>query len=145
MFHFLVLKMDKFKRKLTIASASQNLDTKSERVVHKFIPMIIAENMNRIAEYRSGESLPRIDLWNCIGMRVDKSFEKQNKYASRKDFSSALLEDKYSMLEELGIPSKERKIVRDDDDSTKNWFNYKLNLLKSSGILYTKKNGCRYL
>lgn len=143
--------MDKFKGKLTIASASQNLDTKGEKVVHRFIPMLVAESMNRIAEYRKGKYLPRIDLWNCIGMRMDKAFENQNKYTSRKEFSSALLEDKYALLGKFGISPEKRKIIRDDDESTKNWLNYKLNALKSAGIIYIELvdvdicNSCGYL
>jgi len=143
--------MDKFKKKLITASASQNLETKSDLAVHRFIPMLVAENMNRIEEYLSGEPLPRIDLWNCVGMSVDKSFREQNKYFSRMDFSSSLLEDKYSILEEFGISSNGRKIIRDDDNATKDWFNSKLNSLRSAGIIYTEKidvdicNSCDYL
>jgi hypothetical protein len=151
MFYPNILKMDKSKLRLTIASPSQNLDTKSERFFHRFIPILVAENINRMAEYDSGKSLPRIDLWNCIGARMDESFNKQKQYVSRRDFSSALLEDKYIILNKLGISSEKRTIIRDDDSYTMSWFKDKLINLMSLGTIYLKKmdvdicSSCGYL
>jgi len=139
-------------RNLTIASASQNLDTKKERVVHRLIPMLVAENMTRIAEYEFGESISRVDLWNCVGMRMDKAFKQQNKFNSRRDFSTSLIVDKYTILEELGIPNSGRDIIRDDDDdATRTWFEHKIQELFTSGSIYIDSIGvnicdtCGYL
>ena len=139
------------KKRLIVASASQNLDTRKERVVHRFIPMLVAENLTRVAEYKSGRLIPRVDLWNCIGMGMDKSFINQTKYVSRREFSSALLADKYAILDELGISCQGRDIIRDDDDSTKIWLEKKVNQLFSSGTIYIDSvdvnicNNCDYL
>ena len=132
------IKMNRLDKKLTIASASQNLDTKSEKVVHRFIPMLVAENMTRVSEYESGKAVPRVDLWNCIGMRMDKAFQNQREHSSRMDFSSALLKDKYAMLEELGVPREGRDVIRDDDDSTKTWLKHRIKQLVSSGTVYVE-------
>ncbi len=143
--------MEKFSRKLITASASQNLDTKNERVIHRLIPMLVAENITRVSEYESGEALPRVDLWNCVGMRMDKAFKNQSEYTCRRDFSSALLADKYVILEELGVPREGRDVIRDDDDSTKAWFEHKIKQLMSSGTIYIERVGvnicdsCGYL
>jgi len=128
-------------QKLIIASASQNLDTKNERVIHRFLPMLVAENITRIAEYESGRVIPRVDLWNCVGMRIDKAFMAQNRYTSRRDFSTSLLVDKYTILEELGIPNQGRDIIRDDDDATKTWFEHKIRRLLSSSAIYIDSVG----
>lgn len=138
-------------KKLIIASAPQNLDTRKERVVQRFIPLLVAENLTRIAEYESGRPIPRVDLWNCVGMRMDKSFADQTMYASRREFSSALLADKYAMLNEFGISCQGRDIIRDDDNATKTWFEGKIKQLFSSGIIYIDLvgmnicNNCNYL
>lgn len=143
--------MVEFGEKLIIASASQNLDTKSERVVHRLIPILVAENLTRVSEYESGKPRHRVDLWNCVGMRMDKSFINQNVYTSRRDFSSALLADKYILLEELGIPSQGRAIIRDDDESTKTWLEQKVKELLSLHAIYIDSvgvnicNSCGYL
>jgi len=129
--------MIEFERKIITASAAENLDTRNERVVHRFIPMLAAENMIRVIEYESGRAIPRVDLWNCVGMRMDRAFTaQQDQHKSRKDFSTSLLIDKYTILEKLGISSKGRDIIRDDDDATKTWLEKKIEQLFSSGAIY---------
>jgi len=129
-------------QRLIIASAPENLDTKNERVVHRFIPTLVAENITRIVEYESGRVMPRVDLWNCVGMRMDKAFmTQQDRYKSRRDFSTSLLVDKYTILEELGISSKGRDIIRDDDNVTKTWLEQKIKQLLSSGAIYVDSVG----
>ncbi|MDD5481908.1 MAG: hypothetical protein PHR64_03120, partial [Candidatus Shapirobacteria bacterium] len=139
-------------RKIITASAAENLDTINERVVHRLIPMLVAENITRVIEYESGRIMPRVDLWNCVGMKMDKIFmAQQGRYGSRRDFSTSLLVDKYTILKELGIPKKGRDIIRDDDDTTKSWLEKKLEQLFSSGAVYIDSvgvnicNNCGYL
>jgi hypothetical protein len=142
MLYFYSDKMIESERKIITASAAENLDTINERVIHRFIPMLVAENINRIIEYESGKLMPRVDLWNCVGMRMDKAFmSQQNRYKSRKAFSYSLLVDKYKILEELGIPSKGRDVIRDDDDSTKTWLEQKIEQLLSTGAIYIDSVG----
>jgi hypothetical protein len=152
MLYFYSDKMIKSERKIITASAAENLDTINERVVHRFIPMLVAENITRVIEYESGRIMPRVDLWNCVGMRMDKIFTaQQSRYGSRRDFSTPLLVDKYTVLEELGIPKKGRDIIRDDDDTTKGWLEKKIEQLFSSGAVYIDSvgvnicNSCGYL
>lgn len=139
-------------RKIITASAAENLDTINERFVHRFIPMLVAENITRVVEYESGKIMPRVDLWNCVGMKMDKIFmAQQGRYGSRRDFSTSLLVDKYTILEELGIPKEGRDIIRDDDNTTENWLEKKIKQLFSSGVIYIDSvgvnicNSCGYL
>ncbi len=139
-------------QKIITASAAENLDTRNERVVHRFIPMLVAENITRVVEYESGRKIPRVDLWNCVGVRMDKAFSaQQDRYKSRRDFSTSLLIDKYNILKELGIPKEGRDIIRDDDDTTKTWLEKKIGLLFTSGVIYIDSvsvnicNACGYM
>lgn len=152
MLYFYSNEMVELEQKIITASAAENLDTINERVVHRFIPMLVAENITRVIEYESGKVMPRVDLWNCVGMRMDRAFAaQQDQYGSREDFSTSLLDDKYTILEELGIPRKGRDIVRDDDNTTKSWLEKKIEQLFSSGTVYMDSvnvnicNNCGYL
>lgn len=128
--------MSNLEQKIITASAAQNLDTKNERVVHRLIPMLVAEGFNRVAEYSNGSEVHRVDLWNCVGMRMDKAFLSQSNILSRNEFSTSLLDDKYLILKELGISSAKRDIVRDDDSETMLWLENKVQRLLSSGYVY---------
>lgn len=139
------------KRKLTIAAASQNLDTINEKVIHRLIPMLVAENITKIDEYISGKSIPRVDMWNCVGMKMDQVFKGQDAILSRRNFSNALLADKYALLNELGIQRVGRDVIRDDDESTQAWVSQELHKLLTSGRIYINSttvnicNRCGYL
>ena len=136
---------------LIAVAPGQNLELGERKVIQRFMPLLVAENLTRIKEYQTGNQWKRIDMWNCVGMRMDMQFTTQNSGITREEYSTQLLDDKYRLLGELGIDRTGRVIVRDDAEDTKAWLNKKIELLFSDGRIYIEKapvlvcNRCDYV
>ncbi len=126
--------------KLITATACQNLDTRGDHSVQRLIPVLVAESINRIREYHYGISVPRVDLWNCIGMRMDKSYQMNDGSLSRREYSGILLDDKYDTLEKLGLFRFGRTIIRDDDEQVMSWTVKKIKFLLERDIVKLETN-----
>ena len=122
----------------TVMSApNQNHENFAQRT-ERLIPYFGAHVLSRIVSLETGQQLPRIDMWNSFGHLMDGAYKSQTKFdgASREEYSSLLLDEKYAYFESIGIETDGREIIRDDAPETQAWIQTKLQNLYDDGTIY---------
>lgn len=120
-----------------MSAPNQNREHFSSHL-ERFVPFFAARALNRIVSLDS-ESIPlQIDTWNSFGNHMDQSFAKQTQFdgASRKEYSDLILEQKYRLLEGVGIDTSSHEVIRDDDDATIDWMLNKIGNLYRTDVIY---------
>ncbi len=93
----------------------QNSLNKHERL----LAFLSAEALNRIAEYQTGQPVPRADLWNTIGVKSEKDWANANAVQpiEYRHYHIQQIEARYHLLEKVyGIPKNGRAIMTDGDE-----------------------------
>lgn len=92
----------------------QNSLNKHER----YLSFLSAEAFNRIREFQTGTVIPRVDLWNTIGVKSEKDWVSANKVSpiGYADYHRDQILARYEILEHsYGIKREGRVILTDGD------------------------------
>jgi len=120
-----------------MSAPNQNHENFAQRT-ERLIPFFGARVLSRLISLESGQPLPQIDMWNSFGYLMDESYKSQTRFdgASREEYASLLLAEKYAYFASIGIDIDKREIVRDDTPDTQAWMQTKLQKLYDNGTIY---------
>lgn len=119
-----------------IAAPSQNRENYRNEL-ERLVPFLGARALNNLKDETT-----TIDLWNNIGVKMDNSYKDDCRgAASRSEYSSSLLRDRYNYLEEIGVidSDESRKIICDDAPDFMEWSRRKTMELFDFGMIYEDK------
>lgn len=113
-----------------VSAPNQNHENFAQRT-ERLIPFFGAVTLSKLVALQSGQTLPQIDMWNSFGHQMDVAYKAQTRFdgASREEYASQLIDEKYRYFDSIGINTANRHIVRDDDLETMTWIQSKLQLL----------------
>ncbi len=122
---------------VVMSAPNQNRDNFDHRL-ERFVPYFAARFLNRAISASFGSQPLSIDMWNSFGHLMDKDYKKQTRFdgATREEYSSLLLDEKYRFLEGIGIDTTQIEVFRDDDADTTNWMQRKLTSLLEAETIY---------
>lgn len=84
--------------------------------LERLAPLLLAESINNTQDFLNSSKSLRIDFWNNISRKIDEEFKQQNVYKDRYEFSSYLLDLRYTILKDIfGLDRSDRLVVRDDE------------------------------
>lgn len=120
-----------------VSAPNQNHENFAQRT-ERLIPFFGAVTLSKLVALQSGQTLPQIDMWNSFGHQMDVAYKAQTRFdgASREEYASQLIDEKYRYFDSIGINTANRHIVRDDDLETMTWIQSKLQLLYNEGSIY---------
>lgn len=106
-------------KKLITQAPIQTREDSTDRLERLF-PILVAEILSKLEEYKLNKELPRIDFWNTYGLKMETQMLNNEVQNPRDNYVKELIQKRYTILEQqFDIPSINRVSLRDDDYQVK--------------------------
>lgn len=105
----------------------------------RLFPLLVAESLARVEEQLFDTPSPRVDMWNCNGLKIDQDYLNSGYAGDRAGYIGSLITQRYVLLEKhYGIEQSPRSVIRDDDPEVEEIVISEVRQLIESGAMSVK-------